>query len=189
MSSSNNSSSSSSSSSSSINGSGSVAAAETTFLTPEAVVEQLRVLQQQIPDFTQMPARARAILRAAHVDPAFAHAAINTIGASDTMQVAVGRKPEELFQDETEIARWTAVEDELRKMLKGCSAANLRRRHRLGLTALQTYGISQQLVRSGEHENLQTHVEGMQRMKKFARRSRSKTTVEPPAPAPIQPQK
>lgn len=170
------------------NGDSSQAAAETTFLKPEAVVEQLRVLQQQIPDFMQMPARDRALLRAAHVDPAFAHAAINTIGASDTMQMAVGRKPEELFQDETEIGRWTAVEDELRKMLKGVSAANLRRRHRLGLTVLQTYGISQQLVRSGEHENLQTHVEGMQRMKKFTRRSRSKTTVEPPAPPPVQPQ-
>ena len=174
-----------SSNSNGINGNPSqaVAAAETTLLTPEAVVEQLRVLQQQIPDFTQMPARERTSLRAAHVNPAFAHAAINTIGASDTMQVTIGRKPEELFQDEAEIARWTAVEDELRKMLKGVSAGNLRRRHRLGLTALQTYGISQQLVRSGEHQNLQTHVEGMQRMKKFARR-RSKIT----APAPPQPQ-
>ncbi|HEX9981981.1 MAG TPA: hypothetical protein VGF69_01835, partial [Thermoanaerobaculia bacterium] len=39
-------------------------------------------------------------------------------------------------------------EDELRTLLEGVSAANLIRRHRLGVTVLQAYSISRQLVRT-----------------------------------------
>jgi hypothetical protein len=70
-----------------------VTADETTTLSPEAIVGQLRALRQQIPEFTQMPvADARVLHPAAQVDPEFAHAAINTIGASETVQAAVGRR-------------------------------------------------------------------------------------------------
>ena len=155
-------------------------------LTPEEVVEQLRALRQQIPEYRQLPmADAQALRRAAHVNPAFAHAAINTIGASETIQGAVGRAPAELRQDEDEEARWTAVEDELRAMLKGVAAANLVRRHRLGLAALQTYNIGRQLVRHTDHAHLLPHIDGMKRMRKFGRR-RAKAPVEQPSPQPQQ---
>ena len=152
---------------------------ETTIITPEAVVEQLRALRQQIPEYTQLPSPgAQALRRAAQVSPEFAHAAINTVGASEMVQAAVGRTPEEMRQDETEIVRWTAVEDELRAMLKGVRAANLVRRHRLGLAVLQSYSIGRQLVRHPDHAHLLPHVEGMKRLNKFGRR-RTKAPAEP----------
>jgi len=156
-----------------------VTADETTTLSPEAIVGQLRALRQQIPEFTQMPvADARVLHPAAQVDPEFAHAAINTIGASETVQIAVGRSAEEMRQEENEVVRWTAVEDELRAMLKGVAAANLVRRHRLGLALLQTYSIGRQLVRNKDHAHLLPHVEGMKRLNKFGRR-RAKAPAEP----------
>src|SRR4029078_11473471 len=101
----------------------------------------------------------------------------------------VGRTPADLRQDEVEITRWTAVEDELKAMLKGVSAANLIRRHRLGLAALQAYNISQQLVRHPDHADLLPHVEGMKRLNKFGRR-RAKAPVEPPpVEPPVAPQR
>lgn len=163
-----------------------VAATDGTVVSPEAIVEQLRAVRQQIPQYQQLEQSGqRSLRRAAHVNDEFTHAAINTIGASSTMQSAVGRTPEELRRDKDEITRWSAVEDELRAMLKGVAAANLVRRHRLGLTALQTYNISRQLVRTPDHAELLPHVDGMKRMKKFARRT-AKPVVPPPAP-PKQP--
>jgi len=160
------------------------AADEPTAITPEALVEHLRTLRLQIPEYRQLArVNARALRRASQVDPVFAHAAVNTIGASSTIEDAVGRTPADLRQDEVEITRWTAVEDELKAMLKGVSAANLVRRHRLGLAALQAYNISQQLVRHPDHADLLPHVEGMKRLNKFGRR-RAKAPVEPP---PVEP--
>jgi len=157
-----------------------------TTLTPEAVVEQLRTLRLQIPEYTQLPPPdARVIRRAAHVDADFAHAAINTVGASPAVQSALTRTPQELRQESDEITRWTAVEDELRAMLKGVTSANLVRRHRHGLTVLQAYSISQQLVRHRDHAHLLPHVDGMKRMKKFGRR-RAKAPSEPPVVPPQQ---
>jgi hypothetical protein len=70
------------------------------------------------------------------------------------MASMIGRTAEELRQETEEEARWTAVEDELRTTLSGVAAANLVRRHRIGLRALQTYNTAQQLVRSKEHAYL-----------------------------------
>src|SRR6185436_18875 len=165
-----------------------VKADETTIITPEAVVEQLRALRQQIPEYTQLPPPgAQALRRAAQVAPEFTHAAINTVGASEMVQAAVGRSPEEMRQDENEIARWTAVEDELVAMLKGVRAANLVRRHRLGLAVLQTYSIGRQLVRNKDHAHLLPHVEGMKRLNKFGRRRTKAPAEQEPAKQP-QPQ-
>jgi hypothetical protein len=169
-------------------GSSSKPAAATEAVAPEAIIEQLRAVRQQIPEYQQLGfSGERALRRAAHVDAEFAHAAINTVGASGTMQAAVGRTSEDLRREKDEITRWSAVEDELRAMLKGVATANLVRRHRLGLTTLQTYNISRQLVRNPDHAELLPHVDGMKRMKKFARR-RGKAPVEPPTvPPTVQP--
>jgi len=53
-------------------------------------------------------------------------------------------------------------------MLRGVAAANLSRRHRVGLITLQTYSISRQLVRKKAHADLLPHVDGMRRLNKFA---------------------
>jgi len=158
---------------------------KSTMLTPEEVVAQLRALREQIPDYTQLPVPdARSIRRAAAVDAAFRQASINTIGASSAIQNALACTPEELRQDSDLEARWSAAEDELLAMYKGVRAANLVRRHRLGLKALQAYNISQQLVRHKDHAELLPHVANMKGLKKFVRR-RPKA-IEPPPVVPQQ---
>lgn len=153
--------------------------------TPETIVEQLRAIRQQIPEFTQLPVSdTKAMLRVAHITPEFIDATINTIGASETVQNAIGRNDADLREEQNDVRRWTAVEDELRAMLRGVFAANLVRRHRVGLTVLQAYGITRQLVRQKEHANLLPHVQGMKRIPKFGRKR--KTVQEAPvAPGPV----
>jgi hypothetical protein len=161
------------------------AAASVSSLEPEAIVEQLRALRLQIPDYHQLQVTdARSLRRVAHVAGDFIQATINTAGASPQVQTVLGKTPAELRQEDGDAGRWTAVEDELRAMLKGVAAANLTRRHRIGLTALQTYGIARQLVRQKENANLLPHVQEMKRLNTFGR-SRRKTP--PPAPAESSP--
>lgn len=154
-----------------------------TQLTPEAVVEQLRVLRAQIPEYSQLTnADAATLRRAANVNGNFVQATINAIGASPAVQTVLGRTPDVLRQEADEAARWTAVEDELRAMLKGVIAANLTRRHRLGLTSLQAYSITRQLVRQPEHADLLPHVQEMKRLNRIGRRrARPSTTLKAPS--------
>jgi hypothetical protein len=164
------------------------AATDIQMLTPEQVVEQLRVLRQQIPEFVQLPKnrelrQIRSML--SKLDPEFAHEAIHAVGASDIVQNAIGNTPDELHQAEDEVARWSAVESELRSMLRGVSTANLMRRKRLGLAALQAFNVSRQLVRQEDHAHLLPHVESMTRIRKLGRR-RSKAPTEPQPQAPPQ---
>jgi len=140
---------------------------------PVEVVEKLRAVRQLIPEYTQLTVAGAKVLRtAAAADPAFVHASINTVAASPIVENAVGRSPEQLLLDADENARWSAVEDELRAMLKGVVAANLTRRHRLGLSALQAYSIAQALVRKPEHGNLLPHVAEMKRTNRFGRKAK-----------------
>ena len=159
-------------------------------LTPEALVEHLRELRAQIPDYGQLTTTDAAVLRrAASLNTSFVQAAINAIGASKEVQLALGRTADLLRQDADETARWSAVEDELRAMLKGVIAANLTRRHRLGLTALQAYSISRQLVRQPDRADLLPHVQEMKRLNRFGRaRSRPAIRKEKPEPPVIQSQ-
>jgi hypothetical protein len=163
------------------------AVSDTPMLTPEQVVEQLRLLRQQIPEFVQLPnnREMKQLRRTASLNIAFAHEAINAVGASDIVQNVIGNTPDELHQAEDEVGRWTAVESELRAMLRGVVAANVVRRHRLCHAAQQAFNVSKQLVRQEEHANLLPHVESMSRIRKFGRR-RVKT-AEVPADQP-QPQ-
>jgi hypothetical protein len=101
------------------------------------------------------------------------------------VQAAVGRTNVNLREENEDAGRWTAVEDELRAMLKGMAAANLIRRHRIGLAALQTYNISRQLIRQKEHADLLPHVQGMRRLSNFGRPRRNAPQPEPqPQPQP-----
>ena len=78
-------------------------------LTPEQVVEQLRVLRAHIPEFVQLP-RDRKLLemrRIASVDVEFARETFNAVAASNVVQGVVGNSREELRAAEEEVARWT----------------------------------------------------------------------------------
>ena len=159
----------------------------TTPVQPEEVVQQLRAMRVQIPDFVQLPrANARSLTRVANVDAEFVQTTINAIGASEALRSALGQSAEELRQNTEFTTRWGAVAEELAAMLSGVNAAITVRRHRIGLTALQAYNMSRQLVRQKEHAHLLPHVDAMKRRVKFGR-NRPKAAPPPvfsPAPPP-----
>lgn len=160
-------------------------------LTPEQIIEQLRILRQHIPDFGPLAVPdAVALRRSASVRDELVQVATNVVGASPFMSSAVGRQAEEMRAERLDVGRWKAVEDELWTMYKGVSSANLVRRHRLGVSTLQTYFITRQLVRQREHAHLLPHLTEMRRVSKFGRRRRPEPDGEPPpapAPAPAKP--
>lgn len=146
------------------------------------IVELFRTAREYIPKFGPLDAGERLELRAASVtDPLFVQASINTVGASKNMESMIGRTAAELRLETDEAAQWTAVEDEVRVILEGVAAANLVRRHRIGLTALQTYSAARQLVRAKEHANLLPHVAEMKRLNRFGKKRLVKTAIAPAA--------
>jgi hypothetical protein len=149
-----------------------------TLISPDAIVEQLRAVRSQIPEYSQLTSAGARTLRAASgADRSFVQASINAVGASVAVQSALGVPAEAMRAEADEAMRWSAVEDELRAMLKGVAAANLTRRHRIGLNALQAYAISRVLVRKPEHADLLPHVAEMKRTNRFGR-SRVKADPE-----------
>lgn len=152
-------------------------------LSPEEVVQQLRTLRTQMPliDPAAVPVSKRR--RLANVNPLFTAASINAAGAAEAVQSALGRSPEDLRQENDATVRWSAVEDELRTLLANVSEMNTLRRQRVGLTALQTYSICQQLARDNAHASrLEPHIAEMRRLNRFGRGR--KTKLQPPTPAP-----
>ena len=154
-------------------------------ITPEVLVAELRAYRERIPDYTQLTTLSSKILRsAAATNIHFVHSSINAVGTSPYVQGALGTTDATLWKEADDSARWTAVEDELRALLQGVAAANLVRRHRLGLTALQVYSISRQLVRKPEHANLLPHVAEMKRQNRFGRKRNSEPADTDPKPQP-----
>lgn len=166
-----------------------IAADGATPLTPEQILEQLRVLRLHVPDFGPLATSDSVSLHAAARVPAdMIQEAVNTIGASRSVESVIGKTPADLLAEQDEAARWSAVESELRTMLSGVAAANLSRRYRLGLTALQTYNITRQLVRQKEHADLLPHLDSMRKLNRFGRGRRRPAAVQPsPVPVPVVP--
>jgi hypothetical protein len=160
-------------------------------LAPQDVVAQLRSLRQQIADVTPLTPLQRKTLRFhAKLPNDVVQASINAIGASDYVQQAVGQPADEVRQLAEEANRWTAVADELRAMLKGIDGANLVRRQRVGLVAVQAFGISRQLSRDPNYADLLPHVEEIRRLKNLSRRKKSAPQVpqSPQSPQTAEPQ-
>jgi hypothetical protein len=150
-------------------------------LTPEQVVEQLRVLRQQIADVAPLTKAERDVARhQARVPNSVVQASINVIGASEGVSQAVGQSAGEVRQLVEETNRWTAVEDELRGMLKGITDANLSRRKRTTLLAAKAYLIGQQLARDPGEPSLRPHVQEIKRLRALARGR--KPAAQPPQP-------
>jgi hypothetical protein len=153
---------------------------------PEEIVDVFRVIREYIPDFGLMAESDLVQLRgAAFLDPLFVQASINTVGASPSVANLIGRPSEVLRQETVDAGRWTAVEDELRVTLKGVAAANLVRRHRIGLAALQTYNVARQLVRSKTHAHLLPHVAEMKRLNRFGKKHPSRAAAASPQAEPV----
>jgi hypothetical protein len=155
--------------------------------TPEAVVDQLRAVQMG--EVTPLTAAERRKLRRRTVtsNPVL-QAQINVIGAHDLIEQAVGQPADEVRQMYDESNRWTAVEDELRRMLSGVVGANIIRRQRISLIAGRGYGIALQLARDPANAILVPHVQEIKRLKSFSRRKKAAPAPgAPPSPAPDTP--
>lgn len=163
-----------------------VADAGTTPLEPEQMTEQLRVMRDHVPDFGPLAIPdARALRTTASLPSAFLRAAFNTIGTSKHVSQAVDATVPDVLEEETNVARWSAFEAELRTLLEGVASANLARRHRLGLMALQVYSITRQLVRKKAHSDLLPQVEDMRRTNRLGRkRAETNPVAEEPATPP-----
>jgi len=165
-----------------------IAADGTTPLTPEQIVEQLRILRQHIPDFGPLPIPdARALRTTARIDPQFLEASIHIVGASPHISKAVDAGAPALLTERDDIARWYGVEAELRTMLTGVASANLSRRHRLGLTALQAYAIGRQLIRQKQHADLLPLVADLRRTNRYGKKRAPQPDVKPPQPPTVPP--
>jgi hypothetical protein len=142
-------------------------------LTPEEFVRELRALRARIPQ--PDPAAAPAALRSrlAHVSPNFVQASINAAGATPEIQTVIGRTDEELRAEVEAMNRWNTVADESRALVKELLTANMVRRQRIGLAALQTYQVCRQLARDDRNATrLAAHIAEMKRMNRFGRTRR-----------------
>jgi hypothetical protein len=161
------------------------AASDNPMISPEQVVEQLRALRRQIPEFVQLSRQdVLRMRREASLNADFTQAGISVVGASEVVQLAIGNSSEDVHQAEAELARWSVVESEFRAMLRGVNVANLVRRHRIARVAMQAYNLSRQLAREEAHAQLRPHVEAMMRIRKFGRR-RVKAAAEPEVPQQV----
>ena len=144
----------------------------------------LRALRERLPEPKALePGQASG--RLAHVDINFVHATVNAAGSSEGVQKALGRTSEEMRGEIEQRVNWNAVADELKAILMAVNSANVIRSRRIGLTAVQTFNICQQLARDPNNAALVPHVEEMKRLNRFARKRRQRPQPAPaPAPAP-----
>ncbi|HEX3583628.1 MAG TPA: hypothetical protein VH087_17810 [Thermoanaerobaculia bacterium] len=155
-----------------------------TNLDPEIVIEQLRVIRSQLAEVNPLTPAQKRVLRdqSRKESDAILASSINVIGALDNVAQAIGRKPEDVRQLQTDWNRWTAVIDELRGLLNGVEGANLVRRQQLALIAQQAFVIGTQLARNPDNAVLVPHIQEVKRLKKFSRRK--KTAGDPQTPTP-----
>jgi hypothetical protein len=166
----------------------SIAAADTPRtapLTPEQAVEQLRVLRANIPGVELLTARERELVRQSNRMPeSELRAAINVVDASDKVSQAIGKAAGDVRQLLDDAGRWAAVENELSGVLKAVVDANLVRRQRAVVAAMQAYGIGQQLTRDPANAVLVPHMQEVRRLKALRRRNRTSAAGDT-SPAPV----
>jgi len=148
---------------------------------PVALIQGLRYLQQRIPGFTQLSvAEERSLIRVASLDADFIEAGIRAGSAWSETKGIIGRSGEELRHEADEIRHWDEAESEVRALLKGISAANRKRRHRLGTDILNLYMILGETIHLESRRHLRPHYEAMKRAYQNrnanGRRRRSRTS-------------
>ncbi len=154
-------------------------------VTPESVVEQLRALREQIPNYGQLSEpEARTLRPVSNIHPEFGQAAINAVGASQTVEATVGRSAEELQAAVEKAARWSTVRNELKATLDGVTSAILTMRHDFGQSVLLAYTVSKKLVKVPQHADLLPHVAAMRRTNRLGRTRKPPAQTPVPAPAP-----
>jgi hypothetical protein len=158
-------------------------------LSPDDAILQLRALQEQMPQMEPNLSTSRSLRgQRQHVNPLFITAAVGAVGTSDVVQAALGRSDEALREDIDLAARWFAVADQARAVLRQSLVIGTVLKQRVGLAALQTYKICQQLDRDVVHAKLSAHVAEMKRLNKFGRVRRRPSEPELPAETSVKAQ-
>lgn len=137
--------------------------------------ETLERVQERIAGFRPLTnEEIIAIRKASSLDRDWVVQTVGALGSSETLQHAVGTTSEELLAEIAEEREWDLAEKQMHALLKGMAATNLARRHRIGLKALQIYGIARHLIRQPEHHHLIPFVEHLQQMNKLGKRKKKK---------------
>jgi len=158
-------------------------------LAPEAVIAQLRTMRSQIEDVAPLSKEQRKQVRQRlrkQTKPVV-EASINVIGVLDNLSQAIGQPLDEVRQLQDDTLRWDAVADDARAFLKGIEGANLIRRERLALVAMQAYTIGSQLAKDPAKAVLVPHLEEVKRLKGVSRRRKTAQVPQTPAPTPTLP--
>ena len=163
-------------------------------LTPENILDQLRIMRSQMDEVAPLDKTQRQQLKQrARRQPAnVVELSIGVISKSGTVAQAVGQPTDDVLQLQTDVGlqlqhvvgRWALVAAELRAFFQGVEGANLVRRERLAFIASQAYSFGSQLVRDPANAELVPQVEEIKRLKGIARRKKSAATPEPPSPTP-----
>jgi hypothetical protein len=152
--------------------------------TPEQLVEQLRTMRSTIPDAILLtPEQRKTVRNRAKLTLDVAQAQINTIGASQLVEQAVGQPADEVRTLLTDSIRWSAVEDEVRSLLNGIVSANLTRRQKVAFLTGQAYKVASSLLSDPAHSEVVQHVVEVRRLKRLARKSKPSKTDTPSTPA------
>ena len=159
---------------------------EPTKLTPEALIAQLRVVQSQIDEVAPLSRDQRALVqkRLRNHSQTVVEASINVLGVLDNVAQAIGQPLDDVRQLQDDSIRWEAAAEEVRAFLKGLEGANLIRRRRLTVIAMQAYTIGTQLAKDPAKAVLLPHIEEVKRLKGVARRRKTQepagdTSTEP----------
>lgn len=145
---------------------------QTAPLTPNQAVEQLHALVANIPDVPALTGEERKLLqkKGRRLPESEVRASIDVVGASEKVSQAIGKPVEEIRLLLGAADLWDPVEVELRAALKAVVDANLVRRQRATVIAMQAYGIAQQLARDPENATVAEHVQKIKRLKALRRR-------------------
>ena len=152
-----------------------------TFLSPQAVVDQLRAMRAQMPPVTPLTPEQRKVLTRQNFSLPVLQASINVIDAHQTIEQAVGQPVDEVRGLQDEWNRWTAVEDEMRSLLQGVSGSNVLRKQRLMFIANQAYLFGSRLSRDPANAELVPHVQQIRNLRKLGRRKKPDQNPQTPA--------
>lgn len=159
-------------------------------LTPEETVVQLRALLARIPDVPALTPKERKLLQRSNsrLPDAEVVASLDVARVSERVAQAIGTPAAEAQRLVSDSQNWGPVEREISGVLKAVADANLVRRQRACVIALQAYAIGQQLARDPENASIVPHVLEVKRLKALRRRRITTSSGDTPPPVENQPQ-
>jgi hypothetical protein len=153
-------------------------------LTPDEAVAQIRAMKAQLPNITSLTKQERDFLRnSARIPDSAIQASISVLDASDGVAHVVAQ-PADVRQMYEDNGHWATFENELKAMLQSVADANIVRRQRTRVIAVQAYQVGQQLSRTPGNEALEIHVKEVKRLRAAGRRKKpAPQTPQTPAPS------